>query len=516
MSQKDNKGRIATRDDLPPALFRDYNSPVATWREFLPIEPYPWQYALWSACWVYGAEVSMATCNEAGKSAYTVPVLAAAWAAGFPGSQAVITSSSDDQLQEQLWPSLKLIASKRGWKTAGTTVTLPSVDGVLPGSKIICRVTKEGGRFEGYHNRVYPDAEGNPRFCPLLMIFDEAKTIKPPIFLAGERCNAAVSLYISTTGDNTGDFHDSFDDENRVTGAEWQDEWFDFYITWEMCPHLYKDPLTFKKKTALIKKMGRNHPFIKSNLFAEFIEGGTHKVFSEADISAALRAMNEPRQKIGRNRKGFCDFSGGGDELTFGYREGNWIDEIMAWNREGHVAPSDEGKKYARLFKQKGLSSDELFGDNGGLGAGIISEIEKNGFSLTRMNANQKARDKDQYVDRATEMYWEYKQALHDGIIILPNDPIIIKQMKLRRYVMKNTEDNKIRLEPKEEARKKRGEKSPDRLETIVNLVDGMESMPTVMELKRGHVRTGVPAEYFKNIQNGGSNEDSDFGEEWE
>jgi len=458
----------------------------------------------------------MRTCNEAGKSAYTVPILACAWAAGFPASQCVITSSSDDQLQEQLWPVLKSIANQKGWRTSGTTIELPSVDGVLPGSKIICRVTKEGGRFEGYHNRVYPDAEGNERFCPLMMIYDEAKTIKAEIFEAGERCNAAVNLRISTVGDDSGDFYDSCMSEDWITGGNWQEEWFDFVITWEMCPHLFNDPLTYRRKMKLIKDKGRNHPFVMSNLFAEFFRSGSHKVFTEADINAALRAMSEPRQKVGRQKKAFCDFSGGGDKLTFGHREGNYIAPIVAWNREGHVAPSEEGKKYSRLIKLASISDDELFGDNGGLGAGIISEIKKCGHNMTRVNANQKPRDKSAYVDMATEMYWDYKQALHDNILILPQDDELIKQMKLRRYVMKNSEDNKIRLEPKEEARKKRQEKSPDILETIVNLVRGMESLPTMQEVERGQLRTGVPAEYFKKVQEGGDNTDSQFGEEWE
>ena len=363
----ENEGKIATRKDLPPALFRDYNSPVATWREFMAIQPYDWQYAGWSACWNYGAQVAIRTCNEAGKSGYFVPVLASAWAVGFPGGMCVITSSSEDQLGEQLWPVLKLIANKKKWRTYGTTVELPSVDGVLPGSKIICRVTKEGERFEGYHSKLYPDKDDVERFCPLMTIFDEAKSIKQTIFDAGERCNPAVELYISTTGDDSGNFHDACMSEDWVTGYEWQGKYYKFAIPWEQCPHLYEDPITYKRKMALINRLGRDHPFIVSNLYAGFFRSGTYQVFTDADIRAAQDAMSQNRPHIGKSKRAWCDFSGGGDELTFGVRNGNYIHPIVGWNRSGHVAPSDEADAYIRLFKQFELNSQQIYGDNGGM-----------------------------------------------------------------------------------------------------------------------------------------------------
>jgi len=512
------KGRIADdRKDLAPALFRAYNSPIATWDDFTSIQPYDWQFALWDACWQYGSQVAMRTCNEAGKSSYTVPVLAAAWAAGFPGGMCVITSNSEDQIKQQLWPSLKAIARRKGWRTAGMTVEAPSVDGVLPGSVIICRVTKEGERFEGYHNKLYPDKEGLERFCPLLMIYDEAKSISEDIFLAGERCNPAAELRISTTGDDSGDFHDSCMSPEWITSNKWNDKDYDFVITWEMCPHLYKDQMTYRRKMSLINRLGRTHPFVMSNLYAEFFRSGTHMVFSEADIAAALRAMNEDRPKIGRHKKAFCDFSGGGDELTFGMREGNYVHSIVAWNRSSETSPSVEAEKYVRLFKEHELHSNEISGDNGGLGAGIISEIKERGYNIHRVNANLGAKDKDQFADKATEDCWDFKQKLHDGMIILPKDDILLKQMQLRQYVMKNTEDNKIRLEPKGEAKKKRNEHSPDRLETVIGVSANMESMPTAEEVSRGAVRTGVPKEYFDKVTQGyNDGAESDFGEEWQ
>jgi hypothetical protein len=275
--------------------------------------------------------------------------------------------------------------------------------------------------------------------------------------------------------------------------------------------------MTYDRKMKLINKLGRYSPFVMSNLYGEFFRSSNYAVFTDADINAAISCMSLDKPRIGRAKRAYCDFSGGGDELTFGMREGNYIHPIVAWTRDDHVAPSVEGLKYCKLFKEKELHSGEIYGDNGGLGAGIISEIQKHGYNMTRVNANVSPQDKDQFVDKATEDHWKFKQLLHDGFLILPKDDILLNQMRRRRYIMKNTEDNKFRLESKKEAKLKRKENSPDRLETVVGLCADMESLPTIQEMERGAVRTGVPAEYFKKIrENADDGESSSFGEEWQ
>jgi len=483
-------------------VFSKAKSPVVQAKHYHVMKPYPWQQAVWDACWRPGANVAVATCNESGKSSFTVPILALSFAAAFPSSQVVITSKSEDQIKEQLWPAIRDMSRKfhPNWKITNDKITLPSVNG-LEGSTILIRVTKEGERFEGYHERNKTDDKGRNIFCPLLIIVDEGKSVSEEIYEAVVRCDPTVRLYISTTGEDSGSFYDACMNTEGIwtTKWKWQGETIPFVIDWEMCPHLTTGEKK-RKREAYLRKFGPDHPFIYSFLKAKFFRSGTMMVFDEVDMQKAVEAMSGTLPQLGGERKAFCDFSGGGDELVFGVRVGNQVHPFVAWHRSGNVAPTVEAAKYIELFKRWQLRPEWIEGDNGGLGAGIISEMIDASWPIKRINPNTPGLQKKDFVDRYAEMHWHLKKMLHEGQLILPRDDILIKQMQQRRYVMRNDDNNRIRIEPKQEA-KKRKEGSPDRLDTLVHLCYQMQETKVYSNYEEQLLATGSPKEYFKDVQ---------------
>jgi hypothetical protein len=487
-----------------PELFAPELSPVVQAPYWGLSSAYDWQKAIWDAIWRPGALIAARTCNESGKTSWVVPVLAMSWCAAMPGSQVVITSASERQLEKQLEPSLRNMAMKEtsnGWSYRKGTITAPSVDG-LPPSMITWFSTKSGELFEGFHNKDYEDQYGRLRRGPLLVIVDEGKTVKPEIYTAVERCNPTCQLNISTTGEDSGDFYDSCMNANGLwtTSHVWNGVALDFVIPWTMCPHLMTG-MNYKRKKAMLDKDGEDNPVVASILLAEFFRGGTHMVFDSSDLNAIIECMSGSIPHISAGRNAFCDFSGGGDELVFGVRDGNMVHPLVAWTRSGNTPPSEEAEKYIRLFRQFDLKPEQIAGDNGGLGALIISEMERRGWPIRRINPNIPAIQKSQFVDRYTEDHFKLKELVQTQSIILPRDETLLKQMRLRRYVMKNTEDNKLRIEPKETARKDRREPSPDRLDVIIGLVQSMHHMPDMQKAVAGKLRCPMPKEYNKQIE---------------
>ena len=490
-----------SKDNYAP-LFGMLNSPVAQAHSWGIDHSYEWQKAVWMSCWSAWRNCVVLTHNESGKTKIVVPVLALSWAAAFPGSTVVITSKSDDQISQQLWPTISNMAKGSNWNISSNTIKAPSVMNGVPGSEIYTRVTKEGTRFEGYHNASWYQ-NGKEILSPLLIIADEAKSISPDIFEAIERCNPCVRLYISSTGDDSGDLYDAWNDDTGIwtKGHTLNNKWIEFKIPWTMSPHLYENESVRKKKEYEIKKRGKTDPFICSNLLAEFFRGGSYMVFDDNDLQKASEAMNGIRPKMNGYRCAYCDLSSGGDELTFGVRDGNYVYPLTTWHHDGTVAPEDTAKRYINLFKRYKLRPREIAADSGGSGKEIVNQIHKMGWPIRRVTYNYAPRDKKAFVDRYTELHWELKSILQTSNIILPKDSELLKQMRIRRYIRRNSDENRVKTEPKEDARKKRTEKSPDRLDTIVYLCDNMESYKVPDNYNPQHT-CPTPEEFFEKLKN--------------
>jgi len=477
MAKKYDKGNYTMTADEWSSAFTWINHPIAQLAQWKMFHPYGWQAAILNACWEYGARVPVRTCNGSGKSSYVIPILAASWCAAFPGSTVVITTASLAQGELQLWPVIQNLAASVGWQTSARKISAPKIDPIVPPAQIALRVTNSAENFEGFHEKAYVGTNDIVYPAPLLIIADEAKSIDPKIFTAIKRCQPSVILYVSTTGEDNGAFYDACMNNNGLwqTEGTWNGTTYPFIIPYTQCPHIMNTRIRQDAEADIAEK-GRTDPDVCSMWLADFYRGGTHMVFNDSDMKAVRLAMSGLTAKRGKTRKAFCDFSGGRDELTFGLREGNFIHPIVAWTNDQGVAPEITAKKYIALFDHHHLKPSEVYGDNGGLGSQIINSIHNQNFPMVRVNANQKPRDTASYIDRYTELHWEFKQLLHDGNIILPEDAVLIEQMRLRRYVRKNYDENKIKTEPKQDARKNRGEHSPDRLETVVELCRNMET----------------------------------------
>lgn len=497
-----------------PARFDPMVSPMVMAEDFGIKRPYGWQYAVWDAIWRPGSKVAVATANGSGKSSIVVPVAASAFAAAHPSSLTVITSNSVAQISEQLWPALRGIAMRMKWNASNDKITLPSVDG-MPGSRIILRVTNQGDNFEGYHPKLEIDNKGNTRFCPVFMIADEAKSISEDIFLAIQRCTKTCTLYISTTGEDSGSFYNACMnvDGTWTTAHEWNGERYHFAgpsggIDWTQCKHLQVGSV-YKDKLALIEQFGENSLEVMSILLARFYRSGQHLIFNSAEIQSLRRAMSGTIQVMRGKKRGFCDFSGGGDEMVFGYRDGNYVPRMTGW-RVADEAPSATADRFIAAFKAAGFipeNAQDIGGDNGGLGAGIISQLHAKGWRISRVNPNVTARNKADFVDRYSEMHWDLKHLLEQGAVSMEHDEVILEQATRRRYLRRNVDDGRIRAEPKKKAkeRSKAREPSPDRLDTLVHLVADLDV--DVIQRHRQNVarslRTGSLEQTMREMREG-------------
>jgi phage terminase large subunit len=391
---------------------------------------------------VPGSSVAGKFANGAGK---TTNILAPAvvWhAVCYPGSRTVTTSGVFRQVKEQMWPRIRELARKfPGLMTVNETnfvVHHRSPNGQT-GEEYEARVvgfsTDDPGKFEGWHG------------TSLMLAFDECKTIPDEIFGASEKCKQGQptrTIMVSSPGGSKGKFYDAFHKDARF--------WKLHSATAYECPHVDK-----RQIEEFIAKWGINHPYVRSQVFAEFMDvGGDRVVITPAQWEQALKSKPVFR---GRDKAAFCDFAAGGDENVFAVREGNKILNMTAWNERNTMSAVG---RFLQLFRKWGLEPNEVYGDAGGLGIPMCDALAEAGFPVNRVNNGAKAFDSRAFTNRGAEIWFTAARIIEQcDVVDLPPDEVLMAQATTRRTIT----DSKGRLgvESKEDM-----SQSPDRADAIL------------------------------------------------
>jgi hypothetical protein len=461
MNQVETKGH---------AEFSAFNHPLRQARAWGMPELYDWQKEIITEAAKPGAKVAASFNNSAGKTRILVPLLGLSVMAAFPGATVVSTAGAEEQIEGQLFKYLEGMLrpyESAGWSIAisGLTVKGPKVGGLQ--SRWIARVPKDALTLEGYHGEWAPDDKGVLHWCPVCVIIDEAKSVKEAVFEALFRIEPDWGMVVSTPGEDFGPFYDAVDPDTLDGGVGRNPTGLWHYrrkIGRHDCPHL-QTPAKILYLKNLTEKYKPGSSFIKS-----FAEGNfqrqtdENEVFTDTDLERVKAAM-KPRPSYNPGRKfAGLEFSGGGDEQPIMILDGDKIVYEKPWREED----TDKlAKDFLIDLQRFGVQPRDAIADNGGIGQAIIDNMEARGYrGIVRYMNNQDPISRHEYADRITEDHWRFKEMLRlHPEIQLPDDPVLLKQMRQRRFVM--DDHNRVKLEPKKLHRKRTGE-SPDRLDTLI------------------------------------------------
>lgn len=400
--------------------------------------PYLWQAKIMFDV-VRGYKTAARCCNGSGKTDRVVAPLALAVADQFPGSTVVIVSATHRQVREQVFASLHKHAGRHpAWDWTDAKVTTPG------GSRIIGFATDRGGLFEGFHS-------GGPT-KPLLIIADEAKSIRDDIFVAMDRCQPDMLLYISSPGGLLGRFHDAFANphfKTHVVGAG-------------DCPHI-----TPQFIAEMGEQYGTDSEIYRSMVLGEFALGNDDGcVIPFGALEAVLRCP--PMAQDAVRPVGFCDFAESSDENVLAVVRGNRVEIADAWvqpkKADGQPDKDAVVRRFKDLFRQHGLEPSRIWGDASGMGYGYAYALRNDGWAINTCENSDKP-DDEHYFNTGAEMWWEARKRIEDGTVILPDDDLLKKQLCSRRREPR--EDGRLQLEPK----KKMAGKSPDRADAVVGAI---------------------------------------------
>lgn len=391
---------------------------------------YTWAAKILSYLDKRGARIAVKAANGVGKTT-RLAAPAALWnAAVHPQSLCVVTAGVFRQVKEQFFPAVRSYSHRLpGWTFRECEVIAHN------GSRILGFSTDDAGRFEGWHNE------------NLLIILDEAKSIRPEIFHAVERCQPTRLLMLSSPGPCHGFFYDAFHAKRGyfITAT----------VTAYDAPHIEQRWIAEQ-----IEKYGENHPLIRSMIFGEFMALDTDSTI--ISVTSLERCLDSPPQPVPGSVTAFCDFAAGGDENVLAIRRGNQVIIADAWRDADTMRAVG---RFIRAFREHNLDPRQIYGDASGLGHVMLDRLAEVGWPLNRCHFNARSRRPDTYSELIAEIWYEGRAAIERKQYILPNDPALFVQLTTRRGWADSA--GRLTLEPKEELLR-RNLTSPDRAEAVL------------------------------------------------
>jgi hypothetical protein len=234
----------------------------------------------------YPLEYNLCAANGSGKDAYVIATYPLWKLLTHIRSRVIITSSSAAQLQGQTESYIRsygfMINKKlqeQGIVDNGPFLIKKNhIINLLTGSEIKTFVTDDAGRAEGYHP--FPDStpvfEGPELGGQLTIIINEAKTVPKDIFEALGRCTFNRWLNVSTPGDTSGPFYESFTKSNLYSSPYIPGHPVSRRVTSYDCSHIPREKIERDKV-----KWGENSILFRSKHLALFTSFGENVVIPD-------------------------------------------------------------------------------------------------------------------------------------------------------------------------------------------------------------------------------------------
>ena len=456
---------------------------------------YDWQLETLVAAQQYHSRVALSTGNEFGKTAILGPIFIFSIMAAFPFAYVYATSASERQVKEQLFED-QLIprAEQMGWqvKRGEGKIIAPN------GSQCLCYKCTTADNVEGFHGKLDSTViPGKTIYRPAAYYLDECKGISDPIsFAALRRIDPDFALCVSTPPLNhQGWFFEAISPDNldkmvRLRQAkglgkiaipancyqpnplyDFEGEYFTSrrIVHWNQCPHLHT-PKKKNERKNIIKKFGKNSPYVLSMLYGEFSASGEgNNIFQPEDIEGLKEAMlgHADHKPLVGDTRAAGDATQGGDSMVLGVRNGT---EVLLQDECEETRTGAQAEYWVRILNRLNIAPWQFTIDGIGVGKDIADVMEDsfNYKGIVRFGSNHAPLIEYAYADRYTEILFAIRELIRWKVLRLKWNENLIRDCRDRCYI-EMTGTGKIKAEPKQQARNWLGY-SPDWLDMLIYL----------------------------------------------
>jgi hypothetical protein len=416
-------------------------------------------------------EIACKSSHSTGKS-WVATRAALWWLYNHCPSIVITTAPTDRQVRGVLWKEMNTAFRGAKIRLGGTMLTQELKLAPNWWAWGFTAPSYDPDRFQGFH-------EEN-----VLVIIDEAAGVSAQIneaidgILSGGN---ACKLMIGNPTDSSGAFGEAFripnvkhitisayDTPNFTTfgitpgdiaSGEWKEK-----ITGPLpCPYLVTPEWVAER----YKRWGPQSPMYIARVLGEFPSQSSDSLFPITWIEAARERTLKPETPITLG----VDVARFGDDETCIYvRRGGWARRIHS--ALGSDTMTTAGYTIVAIRNEEAEAANV---DGGGLGGGVVDRLNELGAPVNDVNFGSSPSDLDHFIDRRSEMYWALREHFEKGTIdIEPEDEELYAQLADMKWKMDSR--GRIVVESKD-AMRKRGSKSPDRVDALT-LAFAPESSP--------------------------------------
>lgn len=386
----------------------------------------------------------------------------------FPPATVITTAPTNRQVEDVLWREIRLAFSQSRMALEGN-ITRKAID-ISENWFAVGFATDEPERMLGYHN------------VNVLVIGDDAAGLSNEIYGAIENplsTGNTHELLISNPTQSVGAYRDTFNSklykkyhitafdtpnlsafgitQEDIESEEWLKKWNGQELPF---PQL----ISPQKVSERYKEWGKGSYLYVVFILGDFPDAGVNNLCRLSDIESAMSRELEPKEYDKALKIAALDVARyGDDECCLAVRQGNKVLDTITW---GHQESTYTAGRTARLIKE--YRPIRTYVDVVGLGAGVYDLLKKeigSEYRILEFDSGKQALDKERYLNRRAEGFWEFNQKLTDGELDLPDNDKLKAQLADIRYTY--TPKGLLQIESKEEA-KNRGSKSPDVADAVM------------------------------------------------
>ena len=421
-------------------------NPVLFVEEVLGVTPDDWQKeALYTIAEDGGDRLAIASGHGTGKTTVLCWILLW-WLCTRRPCKIACTANTANQLHDVLWTELNAWHKKMRAMSNEIEIKSDKVSIVnAPDSACHFRVSR----------RENPESLAGFHSPSMMFIIDEASGIPDIIFETAQGALSTEGSKVIMTGNPTrsqGFFYDAF----HKNADRWNLMNISCYDSPRVSPEFIED---------MARQYGEESAVFSYRVLGKFPQMDDDTVINrrlaEAAVTRDVQPSEvapviwglDPARSAARDRTALCK------------RRGNAVLEVISWRNLDLMETA--GRVKAEFDNARwDTRCSELCVDSIGIGAGLADRLAELGLPVRAVNVAESSAMADRFVRLRDELWWSAREWLEQRDCTLPDDDNLITELCLPRFTY--TSAGKIKIESKDDSKKRFGGKSPDLADAFV------------------------------------------------